>query len=63
LLVDYGEFRDEFKAAADVEVFDAARDSEKIALPRIFFTTSASSFYKPLSQIAESERGRDRARV
>jgi serine/threonine-protein kinase RsbW len=56
LLVDYGEFRDEFKAAPDVEVFDAARDSEKIALPRIFFTTSASSFYKPLSQIAESER-------
>jgi len=56
LLVDYGEFRDEFKAAADVEVFDAARDSEKIALPRIFFTTSASSFYKPLNQIAESER-------
>jgi len=56
LLVDYGQFRDEFKAAADIEVFDAARDSEKIALPRIFFTTSASSFYKPLNQIAESER-------
>ena len=56
LLIDYSEFREEFKAAPDVEVFDAARDSEKIALPRIFFTTSASSFYKPLSQIAESER-------
>jgi hypothetical protein len=25
-------FRDEFKASADIEVFDAARDSEKIAL-------------------------------
>ena len=56
LLLDFGEFRDEFKPAADAEVFDAARDSAKVALPRIFFTTSAVSFYKPLSQIAEAER-------
>lgn len=56
LLLDYGEFRDEFKAAADAEVLAAARDASTVALPRIFFTTSAVSFYKPLGQIAESER-------
>ncbi len=56
LLLDYGEFRDDFKAATGTEVFDAAKSSPAIALPRIFFTTSAVSFYKPLSQIAESER-------
>ena len=56
LLLDYGEFRDEFKAAPDADVLDAARGSSTVALPRIFFTTAATSFYKPLSQIAESER-------
>jgi len=56
ILLDYGEFRDEFKAAADAEVLEAARDASRVVLPRIFFTTSASSFYKPLSEIAESER-------
>ena len=56
LLLDYGEFRDELKASADAEVLDAVRYAETVTLPRIFFTTSASSFYKPLSQIAESER-------
>ncbi|MEP6704125.1 MAG: ATP-binding protein [Acidobacteriota bacterium] len=56
LLLDYAEFRDEFKAATDEEVLNAAKDAEKVALPRIFFTTSAASFYKPLGQIADSER-------
>ncbi|PYT01449.1 MAG: hypothetical protein DMF63_00950 [Acidobacteria bacterium] len=56
LLLDYGEFREEFKAVADADVLKAAGDSEKLTLPRIFFTTSASSFYRPLDQIAEAER-------
>ncbi len=56
LLFDYGEFRDEFKAAADAEVLDATGDATTITLPRIFFTTSAASFYEPLNQISESER-------
>ena len=56
LLLDYGEFREEFKAVADAEVLEAARSSSTVSLPRIFFTTAATSFYKPLSQIAESER-------
>ncbi len=56
LLLDYGEFRDEFKAAADAEVLEAAGAASTVTLPRIFFTTSAASFYEPLNQISESER-------
>lgn len=56
VLIDYGEFRDDLKAAPDAEIIEAARDADKIPLPRIFFTTAASAFYKPISQIAESER-------
>jgi serine/threonine-protein kinase RsbW len=55
-LIDYGQFREEFKGRADADVFEAAREGETVALPRIFFTTSAASFYKPLSKIAEAER-------
>ncbi|MEO8574630.1 MAG: ATP-binding protein [Pyrinomonadaceae bacterium] len=56
LLIDYSEFRDKFKAVPNTEVLNAGRYAETLALPRIFFTTSAASFYKPLSQLAESER-------
>ena len=63
LLLDYGEFRDEFKPATDAEVLAAARDASSVGLPRIYFATSAISFYKPLSQIAESERSAIAARV
>jgi serine/threonine-protein kinase RsbW len=55
-LLDYSEFRDELKAAADDEVLRSAGDSERTTLPRIFFTTAASAFYRPISQIAETER-------
>ncbi|HUR98038.1 MAG TPA: ATP-binding protein [Pyrinomonadaceae bacterium] len=56
LLIDYAEFRDKFKTVPDTEVLNEARYTEALALPRIFFTTSAASFYKPLSHIAETER-------
>jgi serine/threonine-protein kinase RsbW len=55
-LVDYGEFREEIKGRKDADALDLARKSPTITLPRIFFTTSASSFYRPIAQIAESER-------
>jgi serine/threonine-protein kinase RsbW len=56
MLIDYTEFRDKFKAVPDTEVLGSTRYAETVALPRIFFTTSAASFYKPLSQLAASER-------
>jgi serine/threonine-protein kinase RsbW len=56
LLLDYGEFRDEFKAAPDVEVLKATRYWPTVDLPRIFFTTSAAAFYEPLKEISEAER-------
>lgn len=56
LLLDYGEFGDEFKPVPDVEVLAATTYAPTVNLPRIFFTTSAASFYEPLSQISESER-------
>jgi serine/threonine-protein kinase RsbW len=56
LLLDYGEFRDEFKAAPDAEVLKATPYWPTVDLPRIFFTASAASFYEPLSQISEAER-------
>lgn len=52
VLIDYREFRDEFKGLADADLLRAASGSELIALPRIFFTTAASAFYKPIAQIA-----------
>lgn len=55
-LLDYGEFRDEFKAVADAEVLKATPYWPTVGLPRIFFTTSAASFYEPLGQISEAER-------
>lgn len=55
-LLDYGEFRDEFKGRPDAEVLEAARELPSVRLPRIFFTTAASAFYRPLARIAEEER-------
>ena len=55
-LVDYGEFRDSLKGMSDDEALKTPLGSDSITLPRIFFTTAASSFYKPIAQIAESER-------
>jgi serine/threonine-protein kinase RsbW len=56
LLFDYGAFRDEFKTVPDAQVLAEARKGDSVSLPRIFFTASATAFYKPLSEIAESER-------
>jgi serine/threonine-protein kinase RsbW len=56
LLIDYNEFREKFRALPNSEVLSAGLYAETLTLPRIFFTTSAASFYKPLSQLAESER-------
>ena len=55
-LVDYSEFRDALKGLPDDEALRTTSSKQSIALPRIFFTTAASSFYKPIAQIAESER-------
>jgi serine/threonine-protein kinase RsbW len=56
VLLDYGAFRKELKGASDDEVAAAMSSSPAITLPRIFFTTTASAFYKPIAKIAESER-------
>ncbi len=56
ILLDYGEFRDGLKGASTDEVSQKVSIAPSIMLPRIFFTTAASDFYKPLAQIAESER-------
>jgi serine/threonine-protein kinase RsbW len=56
-LVDYGVFGETVKGLTDdEEALAAAGKSGSIALPRIFFTTAASAFYRPIAQIAESER-------
>ena len=55
VLLDYREFRDDMKGLADRELLDAAQGSDPVVLPRIFFTTAASSFYKPIAQIAADE--------
>lgn len=55
-LVDYGEFRSAFKGVPDAEALAKSANAPSITLPRIFFTTAASAFYKPIAQLAESER-------
>ncbi len=55
-LVDYNGFRDSLKGISDDEALGTPLGSDSITLPRIFFTTAASSFYKPIAQIAESEQ-------
>jgi serine/threonine-protein kinase RsbW len=55
-LVDYSEFRDVLKGVPDDIAFQKIPSHGSIMLPRIFFTTAASSFYKPIAQLAESER-------
>jgi serine/threonine-protein kinase RsbW len=56
-LINYGEFRDEMKGRGDEEVLvELARQPASMTLPKIFFTTAASAFYRPIAQIAESER-------
>lgn len=56
VLVDYAVFRDKAKGANANEILQIAGREPTINLPRIFFTTAASSFYEPIAQIAESER-------
>ncbi|HEX6124105.1 MAG TPA: ATP-binding protein [Pyrinomonadaceae bacterium] len=55
-LVDYAQFRDPSKGVPDKEVLNKLPSDPSITLPKIFFTTAASSFYKPMAQLAESER-------
>jgi serine/threonine-protein kinase RsbW len=55
VLLDYRKFRDELKGMPDQQLLDAAAGSDPVALPRIFFTTAASSFYKPIAQVAADE--------
>ncbi|HVF30323.1 MAG TPA: ATP-binding protein [Pyrinomonadaceae bacterium] len=55
-LVDYGEFSAQLKGVSDDDSLGRLENAPTIALPKIFFTTAASAFYRPLAQIAESER-------
>ena len=56
VLLDYEAFRGQIKGAGDEDVKHAISSGPSIALPRIFFTTTASAFYRPIAKIAESER-------
>lgn len=57
VLIDYKVFRDELKGTTNPEdILKSLPASPSIALPRIFFTTTASAFYKPIARIAETER-------
>ena len=55
--LDYAEYKKAIKGATPAEAEEALTKGESISLPRIFFTTAASAFYKPLLQLAEAERG------
>lgn len=56
ILIDYQQYRDKLKIAPAGGIPPHSEEAATIALPRIFFTTAASSFYQPIAQIAESER-------
>lgn len=56
-LLDYAVYRKDIKGASPSEAEAALAEGDTIALPRIFFTTAASAYYKPLLQLAEAERG------
>ena len=55
--LDYAEYKKAIKGATPAEAEAALAKGDSIPLPRIFFTTAASGFYKPLLQLAEAERG------
>ena len=56
VLIDYGEFREELKGLANEDIFGLMEDASSITLPKIFFTTAASAFYRPLADIAAAEQ-------
>ena len=56
-LLDYAAYKKAIKGATPAEAEAALAKENSIPLPRIFFTTAASAFYKPLLQLAEAERG------
>ena len=56
VLLDYDAFRRQLKGAADDEIMRAMSGGPTMTLPRIFFTTTASAFYRPIAKIAEAER-------
>jgi serine/threonine-protein kinase RsbW len=56
ILIDYQQYRDKLKIAPAAGLQPHSGEAPPIQLPRIFFTTAASSFYQPIAQIAESER-------
>lgn len=56
-LIDYGSYRSAFKGAEADKVLTAAEGStDKIALPKIVYTTYASSVYPRLNELCETER-------
>ncbi|MDQ3322811.1 MAG: hypothetical protein M3525_10360 [Acidobacteriota bacterium] len=56
-LFDYSVFTGELKGAPDKEILKYfARETEKINLPQISYTTHTAAFYPPINQVAEAEQ-------
>lgn len=56
-LLDYGMFSDEHKGKEPVEMLGGMREElEKVKLPQIYHTDSASAFYEPLSELIDADR-------
>lgn len=56
VLIDYAAFKKELKGLPEEQALLSVKTSPPVALPRIFFTTTASAFYRPIAKIAEDER-------
>lgn len=56
-LIDYGTYRTAFKGAEADKILKAAEESaDKIALPKIVYTTHASAIYPRINKLCEPER-------
>ena len=56
-LLDYENFKDEFKGAGDEKILKGLReDKAKISLPRIVYTAYTSAFYPELEKLCDAER-------
>ena len=56
-LLDYSNFKGEFKGAVDAKILKALReDNAKVSLPRIVYTAYASAFYPELNELCDAER-------
>jgi serine/threonine-protein kinase RsbW len=56
-LLNYSVFLNELKGAKDSEIIEYfSKETEKIILPQIVYTTHTAAFYPPLGQVVETEQ-------